>query len=178
MQVYLFSVLAALFLLLGCLVSLQVPGSSSWKPAKISGIQRRDLEIYLSREGLSGRRKRPEWITKETLQGLRCRQASDWRPSLDRIGVWADCLQVGRERVIPREMKGMWTAEGEVSSSYRKEDISNALPAAQTVNSCLKVFPACSQLWVFFSLSKRPSALKWYGNSQLKSHRDRLLVLE
>lgn len=71
----------------------------------------------------------------------------------------------------------MWTAEEEVSFSYRKEDISNALPETQTVNLCLKVFPACSQLWVF-SLSRRPSALKWYRNSQLKPHQDRLLGLE
>lgn len=52
------------------------------------------------------------------------------------------------------------------------------MPETQTVNPSLKVFPACSQLWVFFSLSKRPSALKWYRNSQLKPQQDRLLGLE
>jgi len=110
-------------------------------------------------------------------QGLRWRQDGDWRTSLDRAGVWADCLQVGRERIITREMKGMWTAEEEVSFSCRK-DISYALPATQAADPSLEVFPACSQLWVFLSLSKIPSALKWYGNSQLKSRRDRLPVLE
>lgn len=58
------------------------------------------------------------------------------------------------------------------------EDISNALPATQTINPSLKVFAAYFQLWVFFSLSKRPPALKWYGNSQLEAHQDRLFALE
>lgn len=145
-------------------MSLWALGSSSWKKAKISCTRK------AGGRGQSGLPRR--------LWGTWVETAGDWRPSLDRIGMWTDCLQVGRETLITRYVKRMWTAEEEVSFSYRKEDTSSALLETQTVNPSLKVSPACSQLWVFFSLSRRSSALKLYRNSQLKPYQDRLLGLE
>lgn len=83
-------------LILACLVSFWALGSSSWKKAKISDTRR---------AGVSGERGQSK--LQRRLWGIWVETAGDWRPSLDRMGMWADCLQVVRESLITRQVKGM-----------------------------------------------------------------------
>lgn len=81
-------------LILACLMSLWALGSSSWKKAKIS---------VTCRAGMSGERGQSE--LQRRLWGIWVETAGDWRPSLDRIGMCTDCLQVGRWKECGQQRK-------------------------------------------------------------------------
>lgn len=146
------------------LVSLWALGSSSWKKAKISGTHRAGMS---GERGQSGLQRRLWGIWVETA-GAEGHLLTTYGCELTAFRLAGRVQSLGRWKERGQQRKCLSHVEKKIS----------AMPETQTVNPSLKVFPACTQLWVFFSSSKRPSALKLYRNSQLKPHQDRFLGLE
>lgn len=151
-------------LVLACLVSLWALGSSSWKKAKISGTHRAGMS---GERGQSGLQRRLWGIWVETA-GAEGHLLTAYGCELTAFRLAGRVQSLGRWKEHGQQRKCLSHVEKKIS----------AMPETQTVNPSLKVFPACTQLWVFFSSSKRPPALKLYRNSQLKPHQDRFLGLE
>lgn len=108
---------------------------------------------------MSGSRKRPERITKQTVGDWGGDRLVTGGHHLTRI--WADSLQDVKERVITREMKRMWTEEGEglcrleKTTSGMLANNSDHKPIPESI-SCL--YPTVGQKTICFEMIQKFTA--------------------